>query len=163
MVWFSQRSSRRVTYHPIGSPYMASVAILEIGNKNLHPTIYPWKPSRHSPRSLQQNSCHIPFGEILSWDRNICNPKEGITTLSSCPHSESTYYHYNTSTSSFQSLVHSIHWEWRLLCRWLAYNPFLILINTPLIINNKSGTPNIPHEHFKRGCTNFKRSQTIMN
>ena len=36
-------------------------------------------------------------------------------------------------------------------------NPFLILINPPLIINNKSD------EHFKRGCTNFKRSQTIMN
>ena len=33
----------------------------------------------------------------------------------------------------------------------------------PLIINNKSGTLKIPHEHFKRGCTNFKRSQTIMN
>ena len=42
-------------------------------------------------------------------------------------------------------------------------NPFLILINSPIRINNKSGTLKNPHEHFKRGCTNFKRSQTIMN
>ena len=42
-------------------------------------------------------------------------------------------------------------------------NLFLILINPPLIINNKSGNPKIPHEQFNRGCTNFKRSQTIMN
>ena len=45
----------------------------------------------------------------------------------------------------------------------LTINPFLILINPPpLIINNKSGNPKMPHEHFKRGCTNFKRSKTIM-
>ena len=43
------------------------------------------------------------------------------------------------------------------------YNPFLLLINPPLIINNKSGNPKMPHEHFKRGCPNFKRSKTIMN
>ena len=42
-------------------------------------------------------------------------------------------------------------------------NRFLLLINPPLIINNKSGNPKMPHEHFKRGCTNFKRSKTIMN
>ena len=42
-------------------------------------------------------------------------------------------------------------------------NLFLLLINPPLIINNKSGNPKMPHEHFKRGCTNFKRSKTIMN
>ena len=35
--------------------------------------------------------------------------------------------------------------------------------NPPLIINNKSGILKIPHEHFKKGCTNFKRSQTIMD
>ena len=45
----------------------------------------------------------------------------------------------------------------------VLYNRFLILINPPLIMNNKSGTLKIPHEHFKRGCTNFERSQTIMN
>ena len=43
------------------------------------------------------------------------------------------------------------------------YNRFLLLINPRLIINNKSGNPKMPHEHFKRGCTNFKRSKTIMN
>ena len=42
-------------------------------------------------------------------------------------------------------------------------NPFPMLIKPTLIICNKSGTLKIPHEHFKRGCTNFKRSQTIMN
>ena len=44
-----------------------------------------------------------------------------------------------------------------------VYNLFLLLINPPPIINNKSGNPKMPHEHFKRGCTNFKRSKTIMN
>ena len=42
-------------------------------------------------------------------------------------------------------------------------SPFPILIKTTLIINNESGTLKIPHEHFERGCTNLKRSQTIMN
>ena len=42
-------------------------------------------------------------------------------------------------------------------------NLFLLLINPPLILNNKSGNPKMPHEHFKRGCTYFKRSKTIMN
>ena len=56
-----------------------------------------------------------------------------------------------TATPNNQSIVNN------------TSNPFLILINRPLIINNKSGTLTIPHEHFKRGCTNFKRSQTIMN
>ena len=37
------------------------------------------------------------------------------------------------------------------------------LIKPPLIINDKSRALKIPHEHFKRGCTTFKRGQTIMN
>ena len=47
--------------------------------------------------------------------------------------------------------------------RYRISNPFTILIKPTLIKNNKSRTLKIPHEHFKRGCTNFKRSQTIMN
>ena len=43
------------------------------------------------------------------------------------------------------------------------YNPFPTLIKPTLIIDNKSGALKIPHELFTRGCTNFKRSQTIMN
>ena len=35
-------------------------------------------------------------------------------------------------------------------------NPFPILIKPTLIINNKSRALKIPHEHFKRGCTNLK-------
>ena len=45
----------------------------------------------------------------------------------------------------------------------IVLNPFLLLIKPPLIINNKSGNPKMSHEHFKKGCTNFKRSKTIMN
>ena len=44
-----------------------------------------------------------------------------------------------------------------------ACNLFPILIKSSLIINNESGTAKTPHEHFTRGCTNFKSSQTIMN
>ena len=42
-------------------------------------------------------------------------------------------------------------------------NPFPILRKPTLLIDNKPGTLKIPHEDFKRGCTNFKRSQTIIN